>query len=335
MGKKKKENIKIIIDPKTEQFFICKLFFVCFIALFLIFLLSACFGNKHVEKTVSEKRMLNNPFSIWESFKKNFATTEQKNDEKKDNASFLTKTEKNTKTNENFLNFSKKIEKKQKKTTNDHSIKKARASFSSLMDFSNEKSLVKKMKELMYWRGNYTKAVAISEKSQDLVVVYYRGLAYYAMMLSKTKYPQNQRKEYFHLAITHLKKAQDSPEYELKARAMLWKASALDVSAHSSEEKVAASQQFLQIHQQFTQSHIANDALLYQADSLVSLKQYGKALNLYQRLLHEDFTDKVVYDRHKNLVISQKETAKSRISKIKKLNPALEIESIPKNPAPK
>ena len=284
---KEKENISIIVDPKTDQFVVYRSGFSIISIFLLSYLLLSCLGNKGVEEKILKE-------------------TSPKKD------TVANSSAENEKTSSNEEDLSNLLVEKEESEEKDEPAKKSERkveNFDSdshtLVVSKESRLLIKKIRILLYY-GNYRRVVAISKKSKDPLVLYYRGIAYYSMMLNRKRYSSATRRNFRDNALSLFDEAAKKTEQsELKSRALLWHAVTLDLNTTSTKGKTDVINTLRDIRQKYPNSSIANDALLYEGDILTSLNRKNEARETYKKLSTENFPDKVVYDRYQNKIVSQ------------------------------
>lgn len=305
---KEKENIKIIVDPKTDQFVVYRsIFSLASIVLLSLFMLS-CLGNKGVEEEFSKKPKT----AVEKATSNSSAEKEVTKSNEEDLSNLLVKTE------DEKEKKAAPEEKAELKENSSQTAKRAKADDNMLVVSKKNRSLVEKIRKQLYY-GNYRRVLALSKKSKEPIVVYYRGIAYYSMMLSRARYSRNDRRNFHDKALALFRDAEKrTKQSELKSRALLWHAITRDITTKSTKQKTMVIQNLKDIRKNFPNSSVANDALLYEGDVLTTMNRKNEAREVYKQLLSQSFSDEVVYDRYENKVVSQKKAVEYALKRVAK-----------------
>ena len=169
--------------------------------------------------------------------------------------------------------------------------------------------------------GNLNRVLVLTEDSSNEELRFYRGIAYYRMMLMRERFSDSRRVEYRDNAIELLQKVgYGSRNLNLSARAFLWYSMAIHLNYESLSKKRKALGALYRIQStDLAETEYYDDSLLFSAQIYKQMGWYVQSRRFYKELQVVDSQDDRVWNPEKKRYLSPAEAGRQGLAEVRKI----------------
>ncbi|OHD63448.1 MAG: hypothetical protein A2096_16270 [Spirochaetes bacterium GWF1_41_5] len=166
----------------------------------------------------------------------------------------------------------------------------------------NDNTLQDKINRYLH-AGNYKNIIELVKDNQEPDYIYFRGIAWYCMMLQKNIYTSDQRQDYASRAEkTFAEVTSMTKDDSLRARCLIWQAMILHLNNEdfTSKKKSLALLKKVVYDPILSETSYANDALFYIGLVYKNIGWYHAAASFFRAVAETGRGDRVIWDNYQN-----------------------------------